>query len=302
MVNLRKRFDKGVTLVELLVAITISAIVIVMAINIYISTKKIYQKTKSKTELDVKELTTKKILYDAVIDAGFSCKYGAKNQVYTNKTGENPLNFNFMYDSSPVRVGKISDIAPFLTDSLGFETKGSVYQVNTDYIMVKNEDVFTELSSRPINLSLYLDSVDQLDKGDYLALCNNDDVNIVKIDSVSDRKVELNIAPSSEYHKNDYAGKYSIQIFYIAANQSKENPENVNYSLFMYTKSGSHKGVTYPVIDGVSDLKISYSILNRKNLSWRDITRNTDLDDIEAKAIKVSFKLKGKLFEKVILL
>lgn len=303
MVSLyKKRFDKGITLVELLVAVTISAIVIVMAVNIYLSTKKVYQKTKAKAEIDVKELTAKKILYDAVINAGFSCKYGSKNQVYTNRTGENELNFKFIYDSSPVRVGKISGISPFLQDSLGVGVKGSKYQPNTDYIMVKSESVFSKLLSRPKNLALTLESTNQIDEGDYLALCNNDDVDIVKVNQVDSHKVDLNIAPSSEYHKDDYVGKYSLQIFYIAANPSKENPNDVNYTLFMYSKTGSHKGISYPVLDGVSDLKLSYSVLNRKNLSWREITNSVDLDDIDAKALRISFKIKSKQFEKVILL
>lgn len=188
-----------------------------------------------------------------------------------------------------------------MQESLG-KTKGSSYQPNTDYIMVKNEKTFTSLASRPTNLDLSLDSINQLEKGDYLALCNNDDVNIVKIANIKDGKVNLRIAASSEYHKGDYAGKYSTQIFYIATNPLKDDPSKVNYSLFMYVKNGSAEGVSYPIVDGVSDLKLSYSILNRKHLSWKPIVKNTDLDDIHAKAIKISFRIKDRRFEKVILL
>lgn len=60
MASLVKNKHKGVTLVEILVAVTISVIVITMATNVYLSSKKNYKKTKSKTDLDVKELTTKK--------------------------------------------------------------------------------------------------------------------------------------------------------------------------------------------------------------------------------------------------
>ncbi|API86152.1 PilW family protein [Francisella uliginis] len=299
----KNKFSKGITLVELLVAVTISAIVITMAINIYISSKKIYTQAKQKTDLDIKQLTTKRILYDAITNAGLSCKYGAKNQKYTNRTGENTVNFGFMYDSSPVRIGKVSSISSFLHDSLGNQ-EGSLYQAGTDYIMIKSEDTFTSLASRPVNLNLHLDSIEQLEKNDYLALCNNNDINIVKIAGVNKKqnRVSLAIDPFSEYHKGDYVGKYSIQIFYIAASHDINNPDKLNYSLYLYTKDGSNKGVSYPIIDGVDDLKVSYSILNRQHLYWRSITRNIDLDDIKAKAIKISFKIKDKSFEKVILL
>lgn len=297
------KFSKGITLVELLVAVTISAIVITMTISIYISSKKIYVEAKQKTDLDIKQLTVKKILYDAVTNAGLSCKYGSKSQKYTNRTGENSVNFGFMYDSSPVRIGKISSISSFLHNSLGNQ-KGSLYESGTDYIMIKNEDTFTSLASRPINLNLHLDSIDQLEKNDYLALCNNNDINLVKIANVNkiQKDVSLAIDPSSEYHKGDYVGKYSIQIFYIAASHDSNDSDRLSYSLYLYTKTGSNRGVAYPVIDGVSDLKISYSILNRQHLYWRNITRNIDLDDINAKAIKISFKIKDKSFEKVILI
>ncbi|QIW09447.1 prepilin-type N-terminal cleavage/methylation domain-containing protein [Francisella sp. LA112445] len=295
--------SRGVTLVELLVAVTISAIVITMAINIYLSSKKIYKESKQKTSLDIRQLTAKKIFYDAVTNAGLSCKYGTKNQKYVNRTGENSINFDFMYDSSPVRVGDISSIGSFLENSLKGK-KGSLYQPGTNYIMIKSEDTFTSLTTKPVNLNLYLNSIEQLEKNDYLALCNNDDINLVRITDVDKKhnKVGLVIAPSSEYHKGDYVGKYSIQIFYIAADNVSNNSGKLSYSLYLYTKDGSNPGVSYPVVDGVSDLKISYSILNRQHLNWRDITRNVDLDNIKAKALKISFKIKDKSFEKVILL
>ncbi|MED7787662.1 prepilin-type cleavage/methylation domain-containing protein [Francisella sp. 19X1-34] len=290
-------------MVELLVAVTISVIVITMTINIYLSSKKIYKESKQKTSLDIRQLTTKKIFYDAVTNAGISCKYGFKNQQYINRTGENTTSFGFMYDSSPVRVGNISSIGSFLQDSLKGRS-GSSYQPATDYIMIKNEDTFTSLKAKPVNLNLYLDSTDQLERNDYLALCNNNDINLVRVVGVNKnyKKVRLAIAPLSEYHKGDYAGKYSIQIFYIATNNNPNSSGKLNYSLYLYTKDGSNPGVSYPIVDGVSDLKISYSILNRRSLHWREITRNVDLDDIKAKALKVSFKINGKDFDKVILL
>lgn len=299
----KKNLNKGVTLVELLVAVTISIIAITMAINIYLSSKKTYEDTKQKTDFDIKQLSAKKIFYDAITNAGFSCKYGFKNQKYINRTGENTNNFGFMYDSSPIRIGKISSISSFLQDSLG-KQPGSLYQAGTDYIMIKNEDTFSNLISEPKNLNLYLSSTEQLEKNNYLALCNDNYINIVKVASVNKRynEIGLTVAPLGEYYKGDYVGKYSVQIFYIAANYDQNDSQKLVYSLYLYTKEGSNRGVSYPIIDGVSDLKINYSILNRHHLYWKSINKNIDLDDIKAKAIRISFKVKEKNFEKIILL
>ncbi|AHH46948.1 N-terminal cleavage protein [Francisella tularensis subsp. holarctica PHIT-FT049] len=255
-------FTRGFTLVELMVAVTISAIV--MAINIYFSAKQNYQKTKQGADQDIKALVTKKIFYDALINAGLSCKYGSKKQQYINKTAENQINANFIYNGSAIRIGKISEITDLIQDSLG-DNKGFLYQYDTNYIMVKSEKSFTSLASTPINLSLPL-------------------------------------ATSQQWHSGDYVGKFSIQIFYIAATHDPKDSQKIIYSLYMYNREGSANAVTYPLVDGVSDLNVSYALIDKDNLAWRDIATATDLDDLKTKALKISFKIDDKYFEKIILL
>ncbi|AEB27257.1 prepilin-type N-terminal cleavage/methylation domain protein [Francisella cf. novicida Fx1] len=296
-------FTRGFTLVELMVAVTISAIVIVMAINIYFSAKQNYQKTKQGADQDIKALVTKKIFYDALINAGLSCKYGSKKQHYINKTTENQINANFIYNGSAIRIGKISEIIDLIQDSLGYN-KGFLYQYDTNYIMVKSEKSFTSLASTPINLSLPLATSQQWHSGDYLALCNNDYVDIVKVASIdkNKRKVNLVVAPANEFDRGDYVGKFSIQIFYIAATHDPKDSQKIIYSLYMYNREGSANAVTYPLVDGVSDLNVSYALIDKDNLAWRDIATATDLDDLKTKALKISFKIDDKYFEKIILL
>ncbi|APC92199.1 MULTISPECIES: PilW family protein [Francisella] len=300
--NLNRESTRGFTLVELMVAVTISAIVIVMAINIYFSAKKNYQKTKLEADQDIKALTTKKIFYDAIINAGLSCKYGAKQQ-YINRTAVNQGNANFIYNGSAIRVGEISNITNFIQNSLG-DNKGFLYQNNTNYIMIKSEKSFTSLASRPINLSLPLATSQQWHSGDYLALCNNDYVDIVKVASIDKDKSRVNlvIAPANEFDRGDYVGKFSVQIFYIAAIHDQKNSQKIIYSLYMYNKEGSKSAAIYPLIEGVSNLNISYSILNKDNLIWKHIIKDTDVDDLKIKALKISFRLNDKYFEKIILL
>ncbi len=58
----RNRITWGFTLVELMVGITISIIVITMAVNMYISTKKSYNKAKLNTEQNIKIISAQKVL------------------------------------------------------------------------------------------------------------------------------------------------------------------------------------------------------------------------------------------------
>ena len=63
--------------------------------------------------------------------------------------------------------------------------------------MIKSEKSFTNLASRAINLNLSLAASQQWHSSDYLAPCNNDDVDIVKVASIDKDKnrVSLVVAP-----------------------------------------------------------------------------------------------------------
>jgi len=52
----------------------------------------------------------------------------------------------------------------------------------------------------------------------------------------------------------------------------------------------------------VSDLKVSYAFINNKNLHWRNVDKTIDIDKTDYQALKVSFKVNGNKFERVILL
>ncbi|MBK2025597.1 PilW family protein [Francisella philomiragia] len=299
----RNRITWGFTLVELMVGITISIIVITMAVNIYISTKKSYNKAKLNTEQNIKIISAQKVLSDAIINAGLSCKYGDSHQTYVNRTGENPQEFKFLYDTSSVRVGKISSIEGFLQQSLYTKQK-FLYQPNTNYLMIKTDSSFSELTQKPLNLSLYLQDFQQWQKGDYLALCNNDYIDIVKVLKTDNttKTIKLVSAPTNEFNKGDYVGKINIQIFYTAAVANLKNPGKYTYSLYMFVKSGDNNAVTYPLVEGVSNLKLAYAILDKDKLSWKEILQDTNIDQIDAKALKISFQSNNQYYDKVVLI
>ncbi|MDE5024884.1 prepilin-type cleavage/methylation domain-containing protein, partial [Francisella tularensis subsp. holarctica] len=71
---------------------------------------------------------------------------------------------------------------------------------------------------------------------------------------------------------------------------------------YMYYREGSANAVTYFHVDGVSDLNVSYALIDIDNLAWRVIATATDLDDLKTNALKISFKIVDKYFEKIILL
>ncbi|MFT4694484.1 MAG: type IV pilus assembly protein PilW [Francisella sp.] len=302
-----KKTQQGVTLTELLIAMTIAVIVISMGFKIYLSSKQIYQSNRTSTVADVRELSAKKVIYDAVTNAGLSCKYGAKTQKYINRTGDFEARDDFVYDGSTIRVGKISQVGDYIKTSLAGNCKGVCYQPNSDFIMLKKEESFARLAAAPVNLTLKLDKRVRWEQGDYLALCNNDDVDIVKVEkndrNNNDRFNDIRLAttPYSEYGKGDYIGKVDVNIFYIGDRGEKDEQGNIFYSLNLFTNNGSISS-SYSLIEGVSDLKVSYALINNKKLHWRNVDKTIDIDKTDYQALKISFKVNGKRFERVILL
>ena len=298
-----KKTQQGVTLTELLVAMTISVIVVGMGFKIYKSSKQIYKLNKKSTVADVQELSAKKVIYDAISNAGLSCKYGAKTQKYLNRTGDFEVANDFVYDGSTVRVGNISQIGDYIKTILAGNCKGVCYQPNSDFIMLKKETSFARLEVAPVNLTLKLDKTVSWSQGDYLALCNNDDVDVVKVES-NDRNlnnIRLAATAYSEYGKGDYIGKFDINILYIGDTGEKDARGNIIYSLNLFTNNSS-TSTSYALIDGVSNLKVSYALTDNKNLHWRSVRKTIDIDKTDYEALKVSFTVDDKKFERVILL
>ncbi|MGQ4002666.1 prepilin-type N-terminal cleavage/methylation domain-containing protein [Francisellaceae bacterium CB299] len=300
-----KKTQRGVTLTELLIAITIAVIVVGMGFKIYLSSKQIYRSNRTSTVADVRELSAKKIIYDAVTNSGLSCKYGAKTQKYINRTGDFETKDDFVYDGSTIRVGNISQVGDYIRRSLKGSCEGICYQPNSDFIMLKKEDSFARLAVAPVNLTLKLDKRVSWQQGDYLALCNNDDVDVVKVEKNNNNDqlndIRLAATPYSEYGKGDYVGKFDVNIFYIGDTGEKDKQGNRLYSLNLFTNN-SNTSSSYALIDGVSDLKVSYAFINNKNLHWRNVDKTIDIDKTDYQALKVSFKVNGNKFERVILL
>ena len=298
-----KKNQQGVTLTELLIAMTIAVIVVGMGFKIYLSSKQIYKSNKTSTVADVRELSAKKVIYDAITNAGLSCKYGAKTQKYINRTGDFEVPNDFVYDNSTIRIGNISQIGDYIKTSLAGNCKGLCYQPNSDFIMLKKEDSFARLAVAPVNLTLKLDNSVNWGQGDYLALCNSDEINIVKVEN-NDKEfddIRLAATPYSEYGKGDYVGKFDVNIFYIGDTGEKDEGGNILYSLNLFFNNGNTSTI-YALIDGVSDLKVSYALINNKNLHWRDIEKTIDIEKTDYEALKVTFKVNDNRFERVILL
>jgi type IV pilus assembly protein PilW len=298
------RKNKGLSIVELLVATAIVLIVMSMAITIYIATKEQYNNLKTKTNVEVKELTAKALIESVVKNAGFACKFGYTNQTpYIDETGDS-LESYFLGSGSAVRVGPLPfDATSHLPAVLQSTSCSDCAQSGTDYILIRTEETHTKLTANnSLSISLDLDDISNLDSNDYLALCNKDHINLVKISSISSGSVTLSQSPSeSVYFAGDYAGKYELQILYTKNIGEQDDDGNDIYSLYAYVKEGASQGTSYELVRGIKDLQVEYATVSGGDVTWNSITTDLELDS-SYPAIKILFTVDGQSFSKIVTL
>ena len=158
-------------------------------------------------------MTVKQAIYDSIVNPGLSCAYGTNTQTYINNTGDDLSEHKFLTDSSNIRIGNISpNISNYLQTDLGTSCFGTCYQSNTNYIMIKAETSSTNL----VNSTLYLDSTNGINAGDYLALCNSGQIDLVKVSNVGESNdITLSQPATGQYIVDDYVGKFEILLFLI---------------------------------------------------------------------------------------
>lgn len=79
----------GFTLPELMVSMVIAAIVMSMALGIYINMKQQYTKLNEKHRINTDQLMVKQIFYNAIGHAGYITKYGDLHQHLVDNSGDN---------------------------------------------------------------------------------------------------------------------------------------------------------------------------------------------------------------------
>ncbi|AIT09888.1 photosystem I protein M (PsaM) [Candidatus Francisella endociliophora] len=299
-----KKF-RGVTIVELLVATAIAVTVFAMAINIYVAAKNNYNNLKDRVDTEVKELTTKRLLYNFVKNSGLACHFGFTNQNYHNNTGDT-LDDYFTTNSSVI-VGPL----PFSSGSsfagaLEEGCSGDCFQAGSDYIMVKKEENHVELTaSNSSEAILEVSSVSDFSVGDYLALCNKDDIDLVKVGSVNSETNNLDLvsAPSSNiYYPGDYVGQYSLQVIYIRDTGEQDEDGNDIFSLYIYIKDNDSSGMSYELVRGIEDLQVEYATVSDGNITWNVVSSDIGVDGSGYPAVRVSFSVDGESFSKVIVI
>lgn len=296
---------KGVTLVELLISTAVVMVVLSMAINIYLDAKEQYIQLEKRADVDLKQLTTKRLLQDFVGRVGFASKFGSSEQEYIDRTGDSLEGF-FLPTNSSLRVGELPlPSSDHIAAALETGCTNECFEDGTDYIMIRGEESHTELiANNSSEVSLELKSNEGLAVDDYLLLSNKDTANLVKINAINDDGViTLNSNPQDTvYYAGDYAGRYSFQVMYVRNTGEQDSDGNDITSLYIYIKSSSAQGRSYELVRGVNNMQVEHATVSGDVITWNAITTDMDINSNDTPAIRVSFDIDDQSFNRIIVL
>ncbi|MFC4892332.1 PilW family protein [Pseudofrancisella aestuarii] len=301
------KYQKGITLVELLVSMTISVIVIGSSITTYVGVKKIYQNINQQANDNVKALMVKQAFENILSNMGFACVYGSQNQSFEDNTGDNMLS---ILEKGVASVGNM----PFPNDyglpgSMEGDCSGECFQIGTDYLMIQRDTEYTNTVSDSSGLVFTVpkNSIKELASDEYIITCTANAYNLMKISDISTNGEETSITISnnidSSIGKGGYVGKYELDIYYIRDTGRLDKLGNKIYSLYLYIRDSSSRGMSYELIDGVSNLKIAYvkteDVSQGSNINWSSISSATRLDK-NVSGLKLSFDINGQTYNRII--
>lgn len=323
----------GFTLLELMISMVLAALVMTMALNIYIDMKNQYIKLDTKHKINTKQLTIKQIFYNAIGSAGFSTKYGDMYQDLVDNSGDN---FGDIFGKAGIiTIGKSPIMnMPSLPEDLSLEPEQCkekqkdnknlesmnihrelhCVQPKTDFIMIQRASLDSSLKT---NSSNNIFKANEFKKGvipekdikfnDYLVLCNSSECELEKTSAVTGDFVSTTRRVEDKFKIGDYIGKYILETFFIADTGRKDKHKNEIYALYEFVKQGQDDTVVYEIIDNVSDLHIEY-VLNEDieqgnpNIKWQKIAdKIITVRSDKIAALKISFKVDGKEFSKIYL-
>jgi len=330
---MKKNKLAGFTLVELMISMVISALVMGMALTVYVDMKKQYMRLSERHEINTKQLMAKQIFYNAIGGAGFATKYGDMYQDLVDNSGEN---FGDIFGKTGViTIGKAPALdMPSLPDGLRLDpelcaqkqedeknlTSMNIFNHTTcvkpesDFIMIQRASLSTSLKTNSSNNIFKLNEFQKetipekdLTANDYLVLCNAFECELEKVGAVTGDFVSTVRRVEEKFKHGDYAGKYILETFFVADSGRTDKKGKKIYSLYEYVKQNSEDAMTYELIDGVSNLQVEY-VLNSdikegsSKINWQKIKDKTvAVKSNKITAMKISVEVAGKLFSKIYL-
>ena len=289
------RNNKGLTLTQLLISLTIGLITIGMCVQGFINvTNTISNKSNdSSSYLIFNE--TKEILEDDIHQAGLHCNYDFDDFAIIGSANIDEL--------TPLHPSEKNGALPKLYMGQFSSDKGKVilsdskykdevilidnYVPNTDYLLIQStENALTleksvsflekEKNESKYNIPLNLENTLNFDENDLLLACNKLGYYILAKDNESQESniIVNNDSQTPIFLPNDtMISKYKFSIYYIGES------DNGEYGLYEYSVSNINGDKQTLIINGIENMQIKYTE-NINSQSWINVD-NQKSDTLE---------------------
>ncbi|MED7819872.1 MULTISPECIES: prepilin-type N-terminal cleavage/methylation domain-containing protein [unclassified Francisella] len=286
--------QKGVSLVEVLVSVTIMIIVSFLVVDTFYQARLSFNSSVVNLDFYKKSVESRAIFTNLVDNA-----YITGNATYSilkkrnNAIGStpviNPFDYPLIY-AQPVPLVASSN---FPSDA----------QQGTDVLVVQTID-FPIVLEKAVSSSDQSITFDKVYAGSNQYMMLTDDTNQslletssvhVNIDSGSTTfNLETPIGQSYPVGSTLYTG-YTIKVIYIRNTGQVDNNGNPEFELFQRSYSNSTNETEQALLKGVSDLHISYK-MSGQNQQWQAVTSQTNKRSWyrEIRGIKIDYKLDGQ--------
>jgi hypothetical protein len=291
--------NKGISIIELLVATVVAILVIDATIMTYTSVKKSYSDINDEVDKNVKAITVQQLFDSAVNNIGFACYRGSIGQTFSDVTGDSIS----VFSQGPISVGPMPIIAAFLPSTMKSNCSGATcYEAGSDYLMIqrdRNVGSVDNVNNNDITITGGTLTSD-LEVGNYMVTCSSSEYSLLKISSASNGVYQFVNSPNV-FSDNQYVGDYELSIYFTRANGLNDSEGNPIISLYAYVQSKG-SGLSYELVEGVSNLQIKTvtkaAILLGQAISWQAVLADTKLDNTY-EAIQISYDIDGKTFTRM---
>ena len=292
---MKRKYNKGLSLVQLIIGMGIGLITVGMSIQGFINVTNSVSDNKNDSQSYTIFNEGKEILENEIHQAGLHCNYNFNDFTIIGSANIDEL--------TPLHPSEKNGVLPKLYMGQFSSDKGKVilsdskykdevilidnYVPNTDYLLIQStENALTleesisflekEKNESKYNIPLNLENTLNFDKNDLLLACNKLGYYIFAKDNESQ---ENNIIVNNDSQtpiflpNGTMISKYKFSIYYIGESNNGE------YGLYEYSVSNTNGDKQTLIINGIENMQIKYTE-NINSQSWINVD-NQKLDTLE---------------------
>ncbi len=278
---MNKLKNSGVTLIEILISMTISILVMGMAISIYTDIKHHKQKIEDKNEFLATSFKVKQLFTSLIEKEGMDCM---KNE----HTWLNNL------DNKTSLISVASNYPSVFSYQTKYSNIENLVHTNniepaSDFLLIQGADAISTISSTNTQNTIIktISQTNDIQGGDLLLFCNNNYTNAgytlaEALPNINNKNTIPLLQPVPNIALKDFVGKYSMYILFTGYTDKSKTKT----ALYIYSLADSK--ITKPsiAVNNISKMKIRYYLDGK----WQSVN-SLSIDD--AKTVWQEHLIKG---------